>query len=464
MIATVQQQILVEQPRAKAPLLDARFAEIKKRLVKPENRSKVIESYSKLLNVLENEVAFIEKNGPAMIPEIDFNDVRKNGGELPPSFASLVRERGCVILRGVVEKSQAEAWESELKDYTRRHRGVGGFPKDNPQNWSLWWTPPQVQIRSHPAVLEAMNCVSKLWRVNDPSVPIDLSSQVTYADRFRIRHPSKEAEYTLPAHLDSGATERWEDEENRKNFAAIFEGRWEDWDAWVADHRLDAKSDLYNLGGSTASCWRSLQGWLSLSHTGTGEGTLRLLPSLKATLAYIMLRPLFMGGTSEDGEYDDTQPTFPGAMPGHAQLKPTVDLHPHLALDRSIVGIPPVQPGDYVFWHCDLVHEVDRFHPGTTDSSVVYNACNPLTPYNLDSLVDLRDAFEKVMRPRDFNTMLPTAETEQDHEDHGAKKENILSDEGMKAMGFMAFDVDEEGITEGQREVRRLANKRLGLA
>ncbi|KAL3456869.1 hypothetical protein BJX64DRAFT_293717 [Aspergillus heterothallicus] len=458
----VQQQVLA-QNAAQAPLLDKRFADIKKRLVKPEHKAKVIESYHRLLKVLEKEVEFIEKNGPFMIPEIDFNDVRKNGGELPSYFADLVRERGCVILRSVVNEEQAVSWETQLKDYTRCHRGVGGFPRDNPQNWSLWWTPPQVQIRSHPQVLEAMQCVSKLWRVDDPSLPIDLSSQVTYADRFRIRHPSKDAEYTLPAHLDSGATERWEDPENLLNFAAIFEGNWSNWDPWVADHRIDAKTDLYSNGGSTASCWRSMQGWLSLSHTGTGEGTLRLLPSLKASLAYIMLRPLFLAGPPDgDGEWDDSQPTFPGANPGDAQLKPTTALHPHLAMERSIVGIPPVRPGDYVFWHCDLVHEVDRFHPGTMDSSVVYNACNPLTPYNLDSLLSVRDAFQKVIRPRDFNTMLPTGETEEDHEDHGARMENILSEEGMRAMGFMPFDVDEVGLSEGQRSMRRLANEKLG--
>ncbi|KAL2812731.1 hypothetical protein BJX63DRAFT_443355 [Aspergillus granulosus] len=448
----------------RAPLLDKRFADIKKRLVMPENKDKVIESYHRLLKVLAEEVAFIEKNGPAMIPEIDFNEVRRNGGELPPSFADLVRDRGCVILRGVVDEEQAVSWESQLKHYTRRHRGVGGFPRENPQNWSLFWTPAQVQIRSHTQVLEAMRCVSKLWRVDDPSLPIDLSSQVTYADRFRIRHPSKDAEYTLPTHLDSGATERWEDPENLLNFKKIFEGEWNNWDAWVADHRVDAKTDLYSNGTSAASCWRSLQGWLSLSHTGTGEGTLRLLPSLKASLAYIMLRPLFLAGTPDgDGEWDDSQPTFPGAEPGSAQLKPTTALHPHLALERSIVGIPPVRPGDYVFWHCDLVHEVDRFHPGERDSSVVYNACTPLTPYNLDSLVNLREAFEKVARPRDFNTMLMADETERDHEDHGAKKENILSEEGMRAMGFKAFDVHEQGLSEGQREMRRIANEKLGI-
>ena len=59
--------------------LDRRFAVIKKALVKPEYKQKVVESYGRLLKTLESEIALIEKNGSAMIPQIDFNEVRGNG-------------------------------------------------------------------------------------------------------------------------------------------------------------------------------------------------------------------------------------------------------------------------------------------------------------------------------------------------------------------------------------------------
>lgn len=358
----------------------------------------------------------------------------------------------------MVSEEQASKWEADLKDYTRRHRATGGYPADDPQNWNLWWTPAQVQIRSHERVMRAMNCVSKLWQVSDDTLPIDLASQVVYPDRFRIRHPSKDAEYTLPAHLDSGGIERWEDPVSRSNFKDIFEGKWESWNGWTADLRYEAKSDLYD-NGAACSCWRSLQGWLSLSHTSTGEGTLRLLPSLKASVAYMMLRPLFVA--SED--FDDSQPTFPGATPGNTQFFPTREDHPHLLMDQSMVGIPPVRPGDYVFWHCDLVHEVDKFHPGRRDSSVVYNACVPLTPYNIRSLRGVREAFRQATVPRDFVNYNNIKEKEYQHDDHGARQENILSLAGKRAMGLERFDEEEEGLTEGQRKVRRLANSVLGL-
>ncbi|CAI7644266.1 unnamed protein product [Penicillium discolor] len=441
-----------------APLLEERFCELKKSLIKPENKRKVIESYGRLLNSLELVVAHIEKFGSSLVPEINFNEVKENGGLLPDAFADLVRERGCVILRNVVSEQQATAWETSLKDYVSRHPGVGGHPAKKPAAWNVFWTPAQVQMRSHPDVLQAMRSVSRLWHSNDPSIPIDFDSQVVYPDRMRIRYPSDDPEqFPLALHLDSGAIERWEDEINRQNFDAIFQGNWENWDGWAADFRVNANTDLYQTGIS-CSTWRSLQGWLSLSHTNTGEGTLRLLPHLKASVAYIMLRPFF-----HTGEFDDSLPTFPGATPGNTQLFPTTEHHPHLDLERAVVGISPVRPGDYVFWHCDLVHGVDQMNQGKNDSSVFYNASNPLTPANVDSLLATRDAFLEGDVPVDFMRGHGTMEREYEHEDHGARKENILTDGGLRAMGLLKLDEDEEGLTSGQREVRRIANHMLGL-
>lgn len=260
----------------------------------------------------------------------------------------------------------------------------------------------------------------------------------------------------MKAHQDSGAIERWEDPLYRACYQAIFDGRWEDYDAWNADFRSEAKTCLYSDKSCTA--FRSLQGWISLSHTKTGEGTLRLLPELKMSTAYQLLRPYFI----LDEEFDDITPLFPGADPGKIQFLPTPELHPHLKLERATVGIPPVKPGDYVFWHCDVVHEVDRFHPGDRDSSVSYNPCIPLCPYNLDSLVHLRQAFLDAVPPRDF-IKYQHGDFENTHHDHGARKDNILSNEGLRAMGFLPFDENEDGLTAGQKQIRKQANVRLGF-
>lgn len=198
---------------------------------------------------------------------------------------------------------------------------------------------------------------------------------------------------------------------------------------------------------------------MSLSHTSTGEGTLRLVPELKLSTAYQLLRPFFI----LDEQFDDVTPLFPGASPGWLQFLPTDELHPHLLLKKTMVGIPPVKPGDYVFWHCDVVHEVDRFHPGTRDSSVSYNGCMPLCPYNLESMLETRDSFLNVRTPKDFENY-ESGELEREHDDHGARRENVLSMEGLRALGLEPFDENEDGLTSGQREMRRLANIKLGFA
>ena len=65
--------------RFSIPMLHPRFADLKKTLVKPEDKQKVTESYNRLLKTLEDEVLRIHKHGTDLIPEIDFQEVRQNG-------------------------------------------------------------------------------------------------------------------------------------------------------------------------------------------------------------------------------------------------------------------------------------------------------------------------------------------------------------------------------------------------
>ncbi|KAL3430041.1 hypothetical protein BDV09DRAFT_179253 [Aspergillus tetrazonus] len=91
-----------------------------------------------------------------------------------------------------------------------------------------------------------------------------------------------------------------------------------------------------------------------------------------------MLCPLFV----DNEEYKFPFPTFHSAFSSMTlSFRPLPSICA-CTMEKSLIGIPPVRPGDRVFWHCDLIHEVDKFHPGKDDSDVAYYLCTPLAPYH----------------------------------------------------------------------------------
>jgi len=69
---------------------------------------------------------------------------------------------------------------------------------------------------------------------------------------------------------------------------------------------------------------------------------------------------------------DLTTSEFPGIYPrdgGFYGPRPTPDLHPNMRLEETMTSVPKVNPGDAVFWHCDVVHSVEQDHIGEGDSA-----------------------------------------------------------------------------------------------
>jgi hypothetical protein len=211
----------------------------------------------------------------------------------------------------------------------------------------------------------------KLWRLSSPDIPISISQPLTYADRVRIRQPG-DAGFALGPHVDGGSVERWEPDGYGRGrvYDEIFRGNWESFDPWNASSRVPAVSDLYN-GAGACSMFRMFQGWLSMSHTQPGEGTLLVNPLLQLATSYTLLRPFFkpikeaadVAQSNSNAEFlapenwvftggADMTSDLQGASPGHAQ-EVTTALHPHLDLDRTMVHVPKIKPGDFVVWHCD---------------------------------------------------------------------------------------------------------------
>ncbi|KAJ8074513.1 hypothetical protein PM082_015414 [Marasmius tenuissimus] len=180
------------------------------------------------------------------------------------------------------------------------------------------------------------------------------------------------------------------------------------------------------------------------SETGPKRGTLRVFPDVLLSNAYLILRPFFRSTVGPDAEdylkpenwkFDISYPEFPGLIAidgGYAGPKPTPEQHPHMLLDKMIVSIPEVSPGDAVFWHCDVVHAVEPEHTGDVDSAVMYIPAVPLTPLNQAYVERQRETFLKGMTPPDF----PQVRVKEADLVGTGKADDILSPLGRRAMGF----------------------------
>ncbi|KAK7032751.1 DUF1479-domain-containing protein [Favolaschia claudopus] len=300
--------------------------------------------------------------------------------ELPPlAFADLntlteaqiaeIKRKGSVVIKDVVDDDQARAWKASLEEFVKANPQSDGFPEDNKQFFHLYWTKAQIQARAHPNMLAAST-----WLINC----VDLGTPLSYADRFRIRHPGGTGG-NHPPHIDGGSIERWEDENFRACFADILSGAWLKHDPYALEPRLEARTSLYRRPNQS-SVFRTFQGWLAISKTGPSQGTLKDI-----------LAP-------ENWAFDISGPEFPGIFPrdnGFGGPRPTAAEHPHLLLESTMISIPPVNPGDTVFWHCDVIHSVEPEHTGNEDSAVMYIP-------NAQYVQHQKESFLKGVPPPDF--------------------------------------------------------------
>jgi hypothetical protein len=149
-----------------------------------------------------------------------------------------------------------------------------------------------------------------------------------------------------------------------------------------------------------------------------------------------------------------------GATPGHGQELNDI-IHPHLQLKNSMVHMPTVNPGDFVAWHCDTIHAVDKTHRGKSDSSVLYIPVCPLTVENASFLAHQRSTFLAGTPSPDFGG----GEGESNHAGRPTLEDvpSLMQADGIRAMGLRPWDSTAPGLEKGQREVMDRANKELGF-
>ena len=342
------------------------------------------------------EIAELRRQGGAVIPEIAYADIAQ--GRVSEGQARLVRKRGACVIRRVFDPATARAWDAEIADYVQRndldarlaHRAedkyFGQLASSKPQIYGVYWSRPQVQARQSPELSATRVFLNRLWRSHSEGRQhFDPERVPAYADRLRRRPPGSDS-LGLSPHCDGGSVERWIDENFRQVYRHVFDGNWQQYDPFDAAWRPEVREVA---SPAVCSMFRTFQGWTALTRQGPGDGTLQLVPIANA-MAYILLRAL-----QDDVPEDD----LCGALPGRAL---SIDARWHAPLFDALCSIPLMEPGDAVFWHCDLIHAVEDAHRGTGYSNVMYIAATPGCAKNDAYLRRQLPAFLEGRSPPDF--------------------------------------------------------------
>lgn len=400
-------------PQDGIPSLPKRFAQVKADLIS-SNEAAIADSWSRLLKQLRQEVASIAEAKTPVIPTIDFQDLEAPAKR--DAFLDDLKIRGAAVIRNVVPEDEARAMKRDLDTYIADNPHTRASSPNDPQLYELYWSLAQLKARAHPNMLKAQTFVmngcwhhstlaatssggATLDNVVDSRTRITTNFPVAYADRVfisdrsRSPHETPRSQHPLPvtAQVDGGSVERWEADgyggrSQKATYREIFMGHWEDWDPWDSSTRLNTTSDLYN-GASTCSVFRMFQGLFSL---GTGDrhkdSPSSSLPSppmaicalpVRLVTAYWLLRPFFsprkpwVGKGQRAADFLDPSnwdltpsqsSILHGAQPCQSQEINAL-LHPHLLLDRTLVPVPPLRPGDYVLFHPDVAYAMNPSLP-----------------------------------------------------------------------------------------------------
>jgi Protein of unknown function (DUF1479) len=343
-----------------------------------------------------NAIVKERETGQPVIPIVHYSDVK--AGAVPAELIAKIKDRGACVVRSTFEPEQAETWDREIAHYVDENgldaklanaaedKYFGTLASAKPQIYGIYWSRPQVQARQAESLTQVRVFLNKLWKAesegqrhfNPEEVPV-------YADRIRRRPPGS-ASLGLSPHVDGGSVERWLDENFRKVYRHVFSGNWQDYAAYDAAYRPEAREVA---SPAVCSMFRTFQGWTALTRQGKGDGTLQLIP-IANSMVYVLLRAL-----QDDVPEDD----LCGAAPGRAL---SINPQYHSLLIEALSSIPLMQPGDTVFWHSDVVHAVENEHKGSGYSNVMYISSTPGCAKNTAYLAKQAPTFLSGRTPPDF--------------------------------------------------------------
>ncbi|WP_416413417.1 DUF1479 domain-containing protein [Pantoea sp. App145] len=341
-------------------------------------------------------------------PVVSWRDIAEKN--ISQEQIDFIKRRGCVVVKQNFARDEALAWDKamldylELNDFDNIYRGpgdtfFGSLEASRPEIYPIYWSKSQMEARQSEGISLTQSFLNRLWKFNSGGVTwFDPDVSIIYPDRIRRRLPGTTSK-GLGAHTDSGALERWLLPAYQQVFRNIFNNQFADYAPWDAAHRTEV--DEYDVANTTkCSAFRTFQGWTALSDMEAGQGLLHVVPVPEA-MAYVLLRPLLS---------DVPEDELCGVAPGKV-LPISQQWHPDLIAGLS--SIPPLQAGDSVWWHCDVIHSVAPVESQQGWGNVMYIPAAPLCDKNLRYAEKVANALDFGISPPDF----PREDYERDWQD-----------------------------------------------
>ena len=341
-----------------------------------------------------DEIAAARESGETIWPVIDYSDIE--AGPVSAAVLALLRRRGCLVVRGHFDRDQALDWDRNLVNYVESNKFFANYrgPADDffgsvgskPEIYPIYWSAAQMQARQHDRMAQVQRFLNRLWKHESEGAQwFDPDRDSLYPDRIRRRPPGADSA-DLGTHLDPGTLDLWMTEAYQQAFRHLFDGTVEQYDPWDAAYRTAGPQ---YPGTTMCSVFRTFQGWTALSDMAHDQGVLHTVP-IAGAMAYLMLRPLLADVPDDDMCGVTVNQTFPASDTWHSLLMP------------ALSGIPDVQAGDSVWWHCDMIHSVAPVANQQGWGNVMYIPVAPWCPRNERYAASVRDAFLTGSSPGDF--------------------------------------------------------------
>jgi hypothetical protein len=341
-----------------------------------------------------DDIAAAKTRGEAVWPVVSYADIA--AGTVPEEQLGLLKRRGCLVVRGHFERDQALRWDREIVDYVEgnrffeNYRGPGddffGSVGSKPEIYPIYWSNAQMEARQSVRMANVQAFLNSQWKhESDGRTWFDPDRDSLYPDRIR-RRPEGADSAGLGTHLDPGTLDLWMTAAYQKAFRHLFDGSVEQYDPWDAAYRTDGPQ---YPGSTMCSVFRTFQGWTALSDMDHDQGVLHTVPIPEA-MAYLMLRPLLDDVPDDDMCGVTVNQVFPAGNKWHPDLI------------AALSGIPSVEAGDSVWWHCDMIHSVAPVENQKGWGNVMYIPAAPWCPRNEAYAAEVREAFLSGASPSDF--------------------------------------------------------------